>query len=232
MIVETMTYQEICREFDRIKDEFFLRSIHKTDERKIRQYMRAHRDEQIVYFKPVSCRVDNTSHFVTIPFSYGYKDYKSVGLHGRYFLIYKNRHGLNTVMTAGYHNEFHIFITSHFYQRYNERLLHDDSASKMDLIPQCIINADFFVFKPFPVEGNPNNYIGVTQELIVFAERIEEHILIVKTCVTSEQAFASREKAASLLYDDLIEYSNSWNEIVKHYNNTVIKKKLKRYKFR
>ena len=214
-----MTYKEICREFDKINRDYFLRTIHKTDEKKIRQYLRNHRDEKNVYFKPVICRVDNNSQYITIPHTPDYNTYKKVGLHGRSCLVFSNRHGLNTVMLGGERDEFYLIITSHFYNRFNERLFHDESASKMDLIIQCLNCINYFVLSPFPLENHPNNYIGVTEELIVFAERVEHNIVLVKTCVTSEQLFSSREGKANSLKEDLIEYIKYWEQVQQHYLN-------------
>lgn len=84
MIVESMTYADICREFYRIHDKYFPRIKSRMNPdgtycAKMRRYMLKHKSVQNVLFPAITYQVDNNTTFCSIPLIHDYHTFKKIG---------------------------------------------------------------------------------------------------------------------------------------------------------
>ena len=216
MIVDTMTYEEICQEFEKIQRLYKDRLSVKLNLRKNRRYIQMNRYKGSDCLLPVSCKVDTNTSVHALLTAHSYTSNKA-GITAKFILSYINKHGINAVIKGGIFDDFYIVITSHFFNRYNERFLHEKSDSKYDIIFKCINKTDNFIMKPFPIKSNQNNYIGVTEDVITFADRIHSNILLMKTCISSDMLFSNQIKITDELTDDLKDFSKYRKELKDNY---------------
>ena len=205
MIVETMTYEEICREFDKIHDKYFeqLKDRLKPESRaisQIRRYMLKHKTATDVLFKPITYKVDNNTTYYAIPKIPDCKFFMKNGPSALTFLTYANSHGMMAVMRVGYNDDEYLFATPHFFDRFIERFL-DNKVSKSEAVCQFFANNGNFVMTPYPLPDKPNNLIGVVDEAILFGENVSPKIKIAKTCITRDMLFSSQMNTTNLLDD-------------------------------
>ena len=90
MIVETMSYEEIAREYDKIHDSIFPRSKERIDCQGMRRYLFKHKNEENVWFKQLDYKVDHNTTFCVLPFTPGWKAFQRYGGHPyvKVYLIY------------------------------------------------------------------------------------------------------------------------------------------------
>ena len=207
MIVESMSYEEICREYNRIHDIYYTRLQSKLspdgkDVHKIRRFMLKHKDSTDVLFKPIKFTVDTNTNFYAIPKIPDYKFLMKKGPTAMTFLTYMCSYGLMALMRVGYNDNEYLFATSHFFDRFAERFLKKD-VSKTESICQFFANNTNFIMTSFPTKDNPNNLIGVTDEVIIFGERIASNITFAKTCITRDMLFSSQIGATDMLDENI-----------------------------
>ena len=77
MIVETMSYEEIAREYDKIHDSIFPRSKERIDCQGMRRYLLKHKNEENVWFKQLDYKVDHNTTFCVLPFTPGLEKHSS-----------------------------------------------------------------------------------------------------------------------------------------------------------
>lgn len=227
MIVETMTYEELCHEYDRIHNEFYPRveerlSVGADDYKQIRRYMIKHRTQQNVLGKPLTFKVDINSIFYAVPVISDYKTLNRIGPGAITFLTYNVGGGLNAIIRGGSNDNQYAFIRPHFFDRYIERFK-DDEVSKKKAIVEFITNNTVFIVKPYPTEKHPNNMIGSINDVIYFCEMPSDNITIIKTCITREQLKSSQSEITQEL-DDLVDSTEEAREklleiLVKNRNN-------------
>lgn len=210
MIVDNMTYEEICREYNRIHNIFFPRFQDRMRKdgavyAKMRRFMLKHKTLQNVLFSPVTYQADNNTIFCSIPFIQDYNTFKRIGPTAVTFITYINKHGMNAVVRGGnYDNQFY-FITSHFFARYMERFL-NRQISKIEAIAEFFANNDSFLMTPYPTKDNPNNMIGTSNDIVFFSERLTDTISIMRTCITREQLFETQIQSTELLDEIAVEF--------------------------
>lgn len=220
MIVESMTYEEICREFNRIHAEYFPRIQSRmrpdgTDCSKIRRYMLKHKSLKNVLFPAITYKVDNNTTFCSIPLIHDYNTFKKIGPTAVTFITYINKHGMNALVRGGSLDNQFFFITSHFFDRYMERFL-DKKISKVEAIAEFFANNGNFVMTPHPTKDNPNNMIGSANDVVFFSERLTDTISIMRTCITREQLFDNQTHSAELL-DKVVDEFDVERETLKRY---------------
>ena len=210
MIVESMSYEELCREFDKIHREFFPR-FQKRMERdgaecaKIRRFMLKHKSWQNVLFPAMTYQVDNNTTFCSIPLIHDYSTFKKIGPTSVTFITYIDKHGTNAVVRGGSYDNQYFIITSHFFDRYMQRFL-NTKISKIDAIAEFFANNGSFLMVPHPTTKNPNNMIGTANDIIFFSERLTDQISIMRTCIMREQLFDSQTHSAEMLDKIMAEY--------------------------
>lgn len=220
MIVESMTYDEICREFNRIHAEYFPRIQSRmrpdgTECAKIRRYMLKHKSLKNVLFPAITYQVDNNTTFCSIPLIHDYSTFKKIGPTAVTFITYINKHGMNALVRGGSLDNQFFFITSHFFDRYMERFL-DQKISKIEAIAEFFANNGSFVMTPHPTKDNPNNMIGSANDVVFFSERLTDTISIMRTCITREQLYDNQTHHTELL-DRLVDEFDVERETLKQY---------------
>ena len=101
-----MSYKELCREYDRIHEKYYLRaekrlSIGGDDYNLIRRYMIKHRTQQNVLGKPLTFKVDNNTTFYAVPVISDYRTFCNIGPCAITFLTYNLGGGLNAIIRGG-----------------------------------------------------------------------------------------------------------------------------------
>lgn len=220
MIVESMTYEEICREYNRIHDIYFPRIKSRMNPdgsncAKIRRYMLKHKSLQNVLFPAITYQVDNNTTFCSIPLIRDYHTFKKIGPTAVTFITYLDKHGMNALVRGGSRDNQFFFITSHFFDRYMERFL-GQKISKIEAIAEFFANNGSFVMTPHPTEDNPNNMIGSANDVVFFSERLTDKISIMRTCITREQLFDNQTHSAELL-DKLVDEFDLERETLKQF---------------
>lgn len=220
MIVESMTYEEICREYNRIHAKYFPRVTEKMRKdgpvaAKMRRYLLKHKSLQNVLFPATTYQVDNNTTFCSIPLIPDYHTFKKVGPTAVTFITYINRHGMNALVRGGSYDNQYYFITSHFFDRYMERFL-GQKISKIEAIAEFFANNGSFIMTPHPTKDNPNNMIGAANDVVFFSERLSDTISIMRTCVTREQLFDNQTHSAELL-DKIVEEFDIQREHLKQF---------------
>lgn len=99
MIVETMTCEEICREYDKIHREFYAKLEIRLDwgsytTSKIRRYLLAHKNARDVLFKPIKFKVDESTNYYAIPKIPDLKFFEKNGPSAMTFLTHTNNQGV------------------------------------------------------------------------------------------------------------------------------------------
>lgn len=220
MIVESMTYEEICREYNRIHDIYYPRvqsKLRKDGElcSKIRRFMIKHKALKNVLFSPMTYQIDNNTTFCSIPLIHDYKTFSKVGPTAITFITYLNKFGMNALVRGGFNDNKFIFITSHFFDRYMERFL-EKKISKIEAIAEFFANNGSFIMTPHPTADNPNNMIGCANDIVFFSEALSDTITIFKTCITREQLFENQTHSAEIL-DKLTDEFDVEREFLKQY---------------
>ena len=215
-----MTYEEICREYNRIHDIYYPRITSKmrpdgTECAKIRRYLLKNKNLQNVLFHPVTYQVDNNTTFCSIPLIKDYNTFKRIGPTIVTFITYINKYGMNAVVRGGNYDNLFLFVTSHFFDRYMERFL-DTKLSKIEAIAEFFANNGSFVMTPHPTKKNPNNMIGTSNDIVFFSERLSDTISIMRTCITREQLYDNQTNSAEQL-DKLIDEFDAERETLRKY---------------
>ena len=229
MIVESMTYEEICREYNNIHSIYFprLQDRMRPDGQvcaKMRRFMLKHKSLQNVLFRPFTVQVDNNTTFCSIPLIHDYNTFKKIGPTAVTFITYLNRHGLNALTRGGsYDNQF-FFITSHFFDRYMERFL-ETNITKIEAIAEFFANNGTYVMMSHPTIDNPNNMIGCANDIVFFSEHLTDTISIMRTCITREQLFDNQTHSAEVL-DQLVANFDVERETLKQ---LIVKNRNKSY---
>lgn len=215
-----MTYEEICREYNRIHDIYFPRitSRMRTDRdycSKMRRFLLKHKSLKNVLFPAITYQVDTNTTFCSIPLIADYNTFKKIGPTAITFITYINKYGMNALIRGGSRDNQFFFITSHFFDRYMERFL-DKKISKIEAIAEFFANNGSFVMTPHPTKDNPYNMIGTANDIVFFSERLTDTISIMRTCITREQLFDNQTHSAELL-DKLVDEFDVERETLKRY---------------
>ena len=137
MITEKMSYQEIADRFDKIygNRECLI------NQNPYRRFFVKNRKATNVVFTPKKRTVDENSYVLIIPKSSGYKEFMRYGLMCSMYLIYGTRKGKMLVSKewdSGTNMQHNYFYTSHFFDRYRERVLKDCT------LPKDTVMAEYF----------------------------------------------------------------------------------------
>ena len=73
MIVESMSYEDIARIYDKVQKEHLPRLRYRIDKNigKYRRYLLEHKDEHDIFFKRFDIKIDQNTFYVVIPCSNG-----------------------------------------------------------------------------------------------------------------------------------------------------------------
>lgn len=135
MILETMSFQEIANKYDVI----FSDMMTKFNPSPYHRYLIKNKKATNVIFKTRKRKIDDNSYVLIIPIALSYKDFMEHGMKFSLFLVYGTSKG-NMTMSKGWsckiNAHFYAFYTSHFFDRYRERLLKDLSIPKDEVIAE------------------------------------------------------------------------------------------------
>lgn len=138
MIVETMSFEEIIRVYDRIHSSMEERIKDRVDCNKIRRYFIKNKRVENVWFTQLIYKIDDFTTFCVIPYSHGWKEFQKMGNrpYVQVYLLYRNSRGYMLLTRGGVLDNEYAFFTSHLFDRYRERELYDVSLDKKEVIKE------------------------------------------------------------------------------------------------
>jgi len=212
MIVESMTYEELCRDYDRIHDIYFSRVQSKLDRdsqeiNKIKRYVRKKgKPENLVF--TYKYKVDLSTTFFALVIVPDYNCLSKQGPIINTFITYRNSHGLNAIFRGGALDNEYVIAYDHFFRRFLERSLKQEMPIE-NAICQFIANNSNFALALCPSKKYPNNVMGITNDVVVFAEQVAPKVTLMKTCITRDMLHGDQKYPAEVLdinVDLLAEY--------------------------
>ena len=217
MIVDSMTYEEICREYDKIEKVYTSRVNTKIFNGKIRRYMIKHKNATDIVFPAVTCRVDNNTNFHGIPIVYNYQFFINSGIARVYILTHRStKHGFFAmrVMEEPNHKKLYFVITEHFIDRYEERFL-KSGMNREEITCRFFAKNMTFTFVDAPTQNNPSSLMVLGDEIVLLAERPYPSVIINNTCLTKKMLFKEQKEMRKLLdvdYQRIVEYRERLRE--------------------
>lgn len=184
MILETMSYQEIARRFDIIYDEVN-QSVNQSP---YRRFFIKNKKATNVTFTPKKRTIDENSYAILVPMSLSYKDFMTNGLKGATYLIYGTKNG-KMLVSKGWSckiNGFtYAFYTSHFFDRYRERVLQDLSMPKDDAMMEFFRRNIYSACEYFKdgYKGAETSFFTITNEGVALGVCIDSNKLLYKTFI-------------------------------------------------
>lgn len=133
MILENMNDKEICDAFhnDRLQIE---NRLDKLDWKKYERYLKKNKSKGPIFFEPVRFKSKNSNDYIIIPFSPGWKDSKRENVAIIHYMYYRRAEGFYAVShTLRFYYRYTIY-PPHFFQRYQERFLHQPELSQQKTI--------------------------------------------------------------------------------------------------
>lgn len=202
MIVETMTYEEICREYDRIHDIYYSKVKKRLDWdspeiNKIKRYVRKKgKEENLVFTYPY--KVDKATTFYSLAIVPDYNCFKKRGPLINTFITFRNSHGLNAIIRGGDLDNEYIIAYDHFFKRFIERFLKQEMPIE-EVIPLFIANNSNVALASCPSTKYPNNIMGITNDVVIFAEKVAPKVTLMKTCITRDMLYDDQKYPAEVL---------------------------------
>lgn len=220
MIIESMTYEELCREFDKVHREFFPRVQERMKRdsaecSKIRRFMLKHKTWKNILFPAITYQVDNNTTYCSIPQVLDYSSFKKIGPTCVTFITYVDKHGMNALVRGGDFDNKYFIITSHFFDRYMQRFM-NAQISKIDAIAEFFANNSCALMMPHPTAKHPNNMMGTANDIVFFGEKLTETVAIMKTCITREQLFDNQTQSTEML-DEIMQEFDAEREKLKQF---------------
>lgn len=224
MLVDTMSYEEMALESNRIIETYTekARERFKPDKpefKKLMRYMLKHKVLTYVIGKPVSYKISTTNTFYSVPLIPNYRSFKRLMRPVLIpFITYQNSHGMNVITRCVRPDErmFILYFTSHFFARYIQRFS-VTNVSKMEAIIKFMGGISALMMLPFPTRKNPNNMIGLCNNVICFGEMMTSNIAIIRTCIRRDQLYESQTEVTDEIDKVLIEEAKRMEEILNSY---------------
>lgn len=225
MIVDTMTYPEICEEFLRIHREFMPRYMQKIwvgtpFYNKIRKYMMKNKERSYVVFPPFSWHVDHNTTFYCAPQCVSYNVMKKMGLGGIPFLVFRHRSTLMAIEVSGFFSEHFKIYTQHFIDRYIERFLKTDISREEAFCHYIMYNRNSVYTDNPDKEGN---MVGASNDVVVFAD-YDGKIMLLRTCITQKMLFESQTEYTDELKKLVLELNSDEKEFGESLSHRDMKK--------
>ena len=138
MITDTMSYADIAKEWEEDYKNVVRYQVHLPVKKYMKEVMS--RPDGKVLFKPVEWTSPRHNKMLLTPFSRNKKDARKNGLVVNVCCIFLYKGELNMAVYSHMVLPWiHVqFFTRHFFQRYNERYLHDPSLQMMDIVKHFI----------------------------------------------------------------------------------------------
>lgn len=202
MIIETMTYEDICRDYDRIHDIYYSRIKNKLDRdgqeiKKIKRVIRKKgKPENQVFI--YSSKVDFNTTFYALVIVPNYNCFNKRGPVINTFMTYRNSFSLNVVIRGGALDNEYLIAHNHFFVRFIERSLKQEMSIDQAIL-QFVANNSNFALAHFPSKKYPKNVMGITNDVVIFAEQVAPKVTLMKTCITRDMLYADQKYPAEVL---------------------------------
>jgi len=202
MIVETMKYEDLCRDYDRVHDIYFDRIKNKLarkgqETNKIKRYVRKRgKPENLVF--TYKYKVDLSTTFYALVIVPDYNCLSKQGPIINTFVTYRNSHGLNAIFRGGALDNEYVIAYDHFFRRFMERSLKQEMPIE-NAICQFIANNSNFSLVLCPSKKYPYNIMGTTNDVVVFAELVAPKVTLMKTCITRDMLYDDQKYPAEVL---------------------------------
>lgn len=186
MIVDTMTLKEVGEAILKASQKSATkveRLLLRNDKRYRRVIIKGLKERYD--FQPIPFTTDGIE-FILCPFSKGKKDYKKYGIaYGLFAHVYYN--GTNWYCMITWDFQKVLMYCNHFFERYIERHLQDDSTVSADIVRQYFKETDYLT--NYCDIDNPNymNCIyGATNIGVSCGEKVANNIFVYKTFIDLE----------------------------------------------
>ena len=228
MIVDSMSYLDICKEYQKIiktyqKRCYFLYMPGTQKYKAIHRYMVKNKPASTHYFKTIEMKVDANTMFYCRPRASSYREFKKLGLHLDSHIIFRYKGNMMALTLTGTYGQYYMFYTGHFMDRYNERFLNNE-FTKHDAFIHFLSNHVHILYTQAHDISDIGDMIGVSENLIAFAEMIGTNVLLIKTCITPEMMYKQQNNIAERLIK-LIEEAQQRSKV---YNEALMSKDMEK----
>ena len=191
MIVDSMTYEEVVGAY--IKENLEVQkkccSIIKENLSDYKRIIFSRSRPGPIFFRPVEIKSSAGNDYYMQAFSYNKASFKKSGLRYYSFLHYYNKKGMTVVIDTALNlvtNEFYAIFISHFFERYRERYLKDQSADIKDTVFSYFKANQGGTFTPVPSDKYKDSFYCAVNDGVALGSKINDKILLVKTFITYE----------------------------------------------
>lgn len=220
MIIETMSYQEIARRFDMIYDELN-QSINLSP---YRRFFIKNKKATNVVFQPKKRTIDENTYAILVPMNLSYKDFMKNGLQGATFLVYGTSKG-KMLVSKGWSCKInaytYTFYTSHFFDRYRERVLKDLTRHKdevmMDYFKRNVYSACEYFNNGY--KDSNRSFFTITNEGVALGICIDTNKLLYKTFIDYDSLSRNKQEKSDYLSNMFKEYGGmmeKMRQIISH----------------
>jgi len=175
-----MTVQEIRNAFLNDYEQVLYRMV-KIDLRKYERVLKKNKAKGSMMFEPIVFKSKNLNEYVIQLSSSGLKEIRRSGPRFKIYLIYQRPEGyyaaLNLESNVTNPN-FYIF-PPHFFQRYQERFLHQPELSQRETIMAFFQNKNTLAFQSELDEDG--EFISVFKDGYMLGNAIDDDVVIMKT---------------------------------------------------
>lgn len=200
MILETMSYQEIARRFDMIYDDV----NQSINSQPYRRFFIKNKKATNVTFQPKRRTIDENTYAILVPMSLSYRDFMTNGLKGATYLIYGTSKG-KMLVSKGWSCKInaytYTFYTSHFFDRYRERVLKDLTKPKDEVMMQFFKRNIYSVCEYFNngYKDAERSFFTVTNEGIALGVCIDSNKLLYKTFIDYDSLSRNKQEESDYL---------------------------------
>ena len=214
MIIETMSYQEIARRFDVIYDDV-KRSINSQP---YRRFFIKNKNATNVTFQPKRRTIDENTYAIILPMSLSYKDFMTNGLKGEIYLIYGTRKG-RILVSKGWSCKIkaytYTFYTSHFFDRYRERVLKDLTKPKdevmIEFFKRNTCSTCEYINDGY--KESERSFFTVTNEGVALGVCIDTNKNLYKTFIDYDSLSKNKQKESESLARNFKQYYDMMTKI-------------------
>lgn len=164
---------------------------------RIRRYVRKKgKPENLVF--TYTYKVDLSTTFYALVIVPDYNCLNKRGPVVNTFITYDIGSELKAMFRGGPSDNDYVIARSHFFERFIERSLKQEMPIQ-NAICQYIANNSNVVLTPFPSKKYPHNIMGITSDVVVFAEQVAPKVTLMKTCITRDMLYGDQKYPAEVL---------------------------------
>lgn len=204
MIVDTMTYEEIINEYDKVLENHPF-GFEDLDLKKIRRFFIKNKNVTNIFMTPITKKIDDNARLYIIPFLTDKKCIENREIHKLQFMIYRTSHGM-MVIKKRYRTDlgcsFYTFTSSHFFDRYRERHLKNDQMSKKEVIIDFYktnYKGDALYAFPSTEEGGERHFLSSYETGMAIGTMVSDYIFLYKTYIDPSDMTNIKKENLSVL---------------------------------